>query len=396
MEVRDVRVERSPMASNRVRLCADVKYARGHSEEYWYEVPESHAEELSRSGNPWLACLLPLAATLGEPLHLPLPVDAALTANTARLTTIWKAWYPNLHDVAVHADIAAASPATGPERVGAFFSGGVDSFFTLLRDRATAAPGERRAIQDLITIWGFDISLDQPAAFARLRERHAVIASLVGKDLIDVTTNLRATRWSEAQWSYLAHGAGLASIALAMERRLGTVYIAGGGGYRGLHPWGSHSVTDPLFSTRATAIVYDGVAFLRSEKIEFLSDSELALDGLRVCYETWTDENCGTCEKCIRTMIGLEICGALKKCPTLPHPPDLIETIARTDCSYFADFREFEDLRGLAAARGRHDIVRALDHSMRRTRVRRVFAAGRRMVGAPVRRIASVVLAAVR
>lgn len=396
MEVRDVRIERSPMGGNRVRLCADVKYARGDSEKYWYDVPESHAEELSDSGNPWLACLLPLASTLGESLHLPLAVDAALAANTVRLTKIWKAWYPNLHDVAVHADVVAALPATGPGRVGAFFSGGVDSFFTLLRDRATAAPAERPGIQDLITVWGFDISLNKPDAFDRLRERHAAIASRVGKELIDVTTNLRSTRWSEAQWSYLAHGAGLASIALALESRLGTVYIAGGGGYRGLHAWGSHSVTDPLFSTRATAIVYDGVAFLRSEKIELLSDSELALDGLRVCYETWTDENCGTCEKCIRTMIGLEICGALKKCPTLPHPPDLIETIGRTDCSYFADFREFEDLSLLAATMGRYDIVRALELSMRRTRVRRVFAAGRRMVSAPVRRIASAVLAAVR
>ncbi len=128
------------MAGNRVRLCADVKYARGDSEEYWYDVPESHAEELSESGNPWLACLLPLASTLGESLHLPLAVDAALAANSVRLTKIWKAWYPNLHDVAVHADVAAAPPVTGPKRVGAFFSGGVDSFFTLLRDRTTAPP----------------------------------------------------------------------------------------------------------------------------------------------------------------------------------------------------------------------------------------------------------------
>ncbi|MDQ3242137.1 MAG: hypothetical protein M3Q09_00175, partial [Gemmatimonadota bacterium] len=72
MEVRDIRLDSSPAGGDRVRLRADVKYASGESEEYWFDVPQSRAEELSRTGNPWLACLLPLAATLGEPLAIAL------------------------------------------------------------------------------------------------------------------------------------------------------------------------------------------------------------------------------------------------------------------------------------------------------------------------------------
>ena len=232
------------MGEDRVRLRAEVDYASGGKEEYWYDVPRSLANELSETGNPWLACLLPLAATLGEPLHLPLPVDPALHANAARLLRIWKTWYPNLFEPAIHCDVVSSPAPQRHDRVGAFFSGGVDSFFTVLRDRGTAPPAERAAIQDLITVWGFDISFDHADAFARLRDRHAVVAQKLGMTLIDVATNLRATRWQEAQWSYLAHGAGLASIALALEKRFGAVYIAGGGGYRGMHPWGSHSVTE--------------------------------------------------------------------------------------------------------------------------------------------------------
>ncbi len=387
MEVRDIRLDSSPAGGDRVRLRADVKYASGESEEYWFDVPQSRAEELSRTGNPWLACLLPLAATLGEPLAIALPVDSALKANSARLISIWKVWYPGLFDVVVAADVDTTTRVSGQGRTGAFFSGGVDSFFTVLRDRDTAPPSERRPINDLITVWGFDISLDKEHAFARLRARHGEIASRIGKELTDVATNIRATRWKTADWSYLAHGAGLASIVLALENRFTAVYIAGGGGYRGLHPWGSHSVTDPLFSTRDTSIVHDGVAYLRTEKIETIASEPVALDGLRVCYETWTDENCGHCNKCLRTMIGLEICGVLKQCPTLPHPGDLIETVARMDCSYFADYREFEDLRRLAENRGRRDLVRALDISMRRTKVRRAMRAGRRLLTEPVKRI---------
>jgi hypothetical protein len=389
MEVGEVRVDDSPAKSDRVRLRATVKYARGDAEEYWYDVPRSHMDELSRTGNPWLASLLPLAATLGESLTLPLPVDAALHKNAARLMRIWKTWYPNLSEPPVHADVETAPVASSPNRVGAFFSGGADSFFTLLRDRSAAAPAERRPIQDLITVWGFDIGLDRPDAFARLRDRHTAVAEQLGKALIDVATNLRSTRWSEAQWSYLAHGAGLASIALALEKRLSAVYIAGGGGYRGLHPWGSHSVTDPLLSTRDTAIVYDGVAYLRTEKLEAISASPVALGALRVCYETWTDENCGKCNKCLRTMIALDLCGALEACTTLPHPADLLKTVARMDCSHFADFREFEDLRRLAVAKGRDDMVKSLDRSVRRTKLRQAVTVGRRLLGAPVHRLAA-------
>lgn len=388
MEVIDVRVDSSPAGTDRARLRASVKYARGDSEEYWYDVPGSQADELSQTGNPWLACLLPLAATLGEPLELSLPVDSALRANSGRLLRIWRTWYPNLFEPAIHAEVEASRPSSSGARVGAFFSGGVDSFFTVLRDRRAAIPAERREINDLITVWGFDISLDQADAFARLRERHMPLAEGLGMDLIDVATNIRSTRWSEAQWSYLAHGAGLASIALALEKRFGTVYIAGGGGYRGLHPWGSHSVTDPLFSTRDTAIVYDGVAYLRTEKLEAIADSPVALETLRVCYDTWTDQNCGKCNKCLRTMLGLELCGSLTACATLPHPVDLVEKIDAMDCSHFADLRELEDLRGLAVTKGRHDVVRAIDNSMRRARVRTAVTAGRRALGAPVHRLA--------
>lgn len=380
MEVRDIRVDSSPTGNDHVRLRAEVRYARGDAEEYWYDVPYAQANELSQTGNPWLACLLPLAATLGEPLTLTLPVDSALHANAPRLLRIWKTWYPNLFEPAVHCDVDSSPSANGGNRVGAFFSGGIDSFFTVLRSRDTAPPAERRQIQDLITVWGFDISLDQSDAFTRLRERHAVVAEKLGKDLIDVATNVRSTRWQEAQWSHLAHGAGLASIALALERRFSAVYIAGGGGYRGLHPWGSHSVTDPLFSTRNTAIVYDAVAYLRTEKIEFVAESQIALDALRICYETWTDENCGTCNKCLRTMIGLDLCGALGKCTTLPHPGDLLKKVGRIDSSHFADFREFEDLRRLAVKKGREDVVRSLNRSARRAKVRKALSAARRLI----------------
>jgi hypothetical protein len=393
MDVRDVRVEDSPLGGDRARLRAEVRYDTGGlaSEEYWFDVPRANVAELSVSGNPWLACLLPLAAHTGESLRVSLPVDRPLLENAERLLRIWRAWYPELSVVPVEASAADRAPEVPPPRAGAFFSGGVDSFFTVVRPRDVAPPVERAPIDDLITVWGFDIPLDRNDAFARLRSRHEAVAQELGKALIDVATNLRSTRWRTAQWSYLAHGAGLASVALALERRFHTAYIAGGGGYRGLHPWGSHSVTDPLFSSWRTAIVYDAVAYLRTEKIEHLAQCSTALRALHVCYELSSDENCGVCNKCQRTMLTLEICGVLEKCTTFRNRTIDLRRIARMDCSHFADYRELEDIRRLAVAKSRTDVVDAVDRSVirtrRRQRVRGGVAAIRRPLGALLHRL---------
>ena len=372
MDVRDVRLEDSPLGADRVRLAATVVYDAGRdAEEYWFDVSRAHENELSSTGNPWLVCLLPLAATVGEPIRLAHPVDRPLLENAARLMRIWRAWYPAIHEVAIEAPQASAPDSGQRPRAGAFFSGGVDSFFTILRSRDAAAPAERSAIDDLLTVWGFDIPLGKPEAFARLRDRNRVVARALGKTLIDVATNLRATRWSTASWSHLAHGAGLASVALALEKRFHSVYVAGGGGYRGLHPWGSHSVTDPLYSSWQTRIVYDAVAWLRTEKIEHIANHEAVRRALHVCYEGESDRNCGRCNKCLRTMLTLELCGALDGSRTFPRSTLAPADIARIDCSHFADFREFQDIRQLARRTGRTDIVAALDQSARRSRHRR-------------------------
>ena len=390
MQVREIQLDTSPADSGRVRLTARVAYAGGGSEEYWYDVPESYSGELSTSGNPWLALLLPSAASLDESLRITSPIDPNLLANASRVSAIWRSWYPDLSIPGIDAELDGVWQTDEKERTASLFSGGVDSLFTLLRDRTTAVPGERREITDLITVWGFDIPIDDRGAFARLRDRHKALADSVGVELIDVATNIRTTRWKEASWGYLSHGSALASIALLFEKRFGAVYIPGSGGYRKLLPWGSHVVTDPLFSTRTTAIVHDAAAYLRIEKIEFLSKSQLALESLRVCWESLNDANCGECGKCVRTMVALELFGALDRCKTLPNPPDLVERASSMTCSHFAEFREVEDLRRLAKTLGRKEVLAALNQSVRRGRIREGLQAFRRELTEPVRRAFSI------
>jgi hypothetical protein len=78
-------------------------------------------------------------------------------------------------------------------------------------------------------------------------------------------------------------------------------------------------------------------------------------------------------------MLTLELYGALERSAAFPRTRLRMEDIAGIDCSHFADFRELQDIRRVALATGRTDIVRALDDSARRSRrrsgVRRVLLA---------------------
>jgi hypothetical protein len=356
---------------SRARLGGEVRYDdTGASEWYWFDVPATCASALSRDGTPWLAALLPLAVTLKQPLRIALPVDPHLLRQAREIMQVWRSWYPALSVVPVEAESRPQSGSTpardhcSVRRAGAFFSGGVDSFFTALRPRPDMEP----PIDELVSVWGFDVPLEHADAIARLRHRFAGVARDLGLGFTDVATNLRSTRWRESDWATLAHGCALGAVALALESRYANVMIAATGGYRDLHPWGSHPLTDPMFSTTETGIVHDGAAFTRTEKTRLLATSPVAMRELRVCWRSGTDVNCESCSKCYRTMLILELLGALPECATFSSDAVDLRAAERVLCAQPWDYREFRDIHALALAVGRTDIARAVERTVSRSR----------------------------
>ncbi len=362
MELTRVFVEER--TGGRVRLCGEVHYDRGpaRSEIIWFEVPESLAGFVSVSGNPWLACLLPLAVTMGERLRLSVPLDKSLHRGAMELMHIWKGWYPQLCAIPIEADVLDPAPNTSvPKRAMTFFSGGIDSFFTALRYEAES--GSR--IDDLVKARGLDIPLQNAQAFQRLRTRLQKAADELGKNLIDVSTNLRETRFRETKWGELSHGAALASIGLVLEGGYDRIVISSTHSDDSLLPWGSHPATDPLLSTTQTQIVHYGAAYSRVRKTEVVSGSDIALRSLKVCAVSRSEENCSACNKCYRTMIALELLGVLDRCTTFNTGLFDVKKIP----SIYSQDRSarlfLEEVRDLARAKGREDIAEAIEQSFR-------------------------------
>jgi hypothetical protein len=219
---------------------------------------------------------------------------------------------------------------------GIFFSCGVDSFYSLLRN-IRDHPNDREAITHLIAIHGFDTWFEKRSAlFDTITENASRIAHEFGKKLLPAAANLKDFSDRYVRWDSQYHGAFLASVGLALENGFDRIFIASSHSQDQLFPWGSHPTLDPRWSTERLSFVHDGCETRRVDKIRFVSQSSIALQTLRVCnVRSYTRNvyNCGSCEKCLRTMIGLHISGALQRCTTLPHSIDarLVRNISVLD-----------------------------------------------------------------
>lgn len=309
MKLLSVTTTLSPGSAELIRMTGTVEKQSGERFDIWFEVPIGLGDQLSNSGNPWLVAMLPYGMETGETIVCDIPSDAALVENLNGVIATWCQWYPHLIAPKIEAPLSAFELRHGTgDRTAGFFSGGVDSWFTVLRHLPELLPGAIGNLDELITVHGFDIPIESVASFEQLRETLANAAKKVGKEMVVVKTNLRrpGSLWASA-WGWLTNGAGLATVALLLEGKFGQVIIGSSYPYGNLGPWGSHPMVDPLFSTKHLSIKHDGASFDRVEKTRLVASFEYALTSLHVCWKGQAQTNCGVCSKCVRTLATLEL-----------------------------------------------------------------------------------------
>jgi lipid II:glycine glycyltransferase (peptidoglycan interpeptide bridge formation enzyme) len=240
--------------------------------------------------------------------------------------------------------------------VGCFFSGGVDSFYTLLKNRDK--------VTHLIFVHGFDIDLTNDSLRKRASNAAREVARELGKSLIEVKTNLRSFSDQVVDWRQY-HGAALASVGLLFQHMFREVLIPGTFTYADLSPWGSHPLLDPLWSTDQMKFMHDGGEATRVEKAAYISRYEVAMRWLRVC---WMNPdlayNCGQCGKCLLTMAALRTVGSLERCKTLPHTLALkkiphIDRINKEDVTFIQQNLKILEMQGTDP-----DLARALERAV--------------------------------
>jgi hypothetical protein len=275
------------------------------------------------------------AMSARAPLVLEGPVSRRLLGRLDRIQDIVQAFSGGTL-ARVPVDAAPADPdlgvATG-DGTGSFHSCGVDSLYTVVR--------HRDELSHLVFMQGLGpFEIDPRRGVARLGHARTLAAEW-GKELIEVELDVYDATLRFTSWM-LGHGLVLAAVALSLQGALRRLYWPAGQSYRDLFPLLTHPLLDPLWSTETLDIEHDGCEATRVAKVQVLAGSPPALEHLSVCNKQHAVVNCGTCEKCVRTMTSLYFAGALDRCPTLPDtlPPSTVARVGAVGAKGRANWRE--------------------------------------------------------
>ena len=289
--------------------------------------------------------------TAGEDIEVRAPISARLAHGLEEYQRVLTSWYGyRLTPVRIHAPLEPAAPVPGGAVLTAF-SGGVDSFYTLRAHVAGQEPDERARITHGLFVHGFDLPLSNVAAYEGARAGIVETLAGLGIDLIAGRTNVQSFL-PRRDWG-LFHGGALLGSALALGGGVRRLYVPASHTIGHLIPWGSSPLLDPLLSTEALEIVHDGADATRVQKTAAIGDWPPTFGRLRVCGSL---PNCCRCEKCVRTMVTLDLFGLLGRQTSFPLP--LSRSHIRA-CRYRKGGELFVpgDLIAAAVARRRWDLA---------------------------------------
>jgi len=235
--------------------------------------------------------------------------------------------------------LAAARHLWEQRRAALFLSGGIDSLSAIRLNRERYPATHPGYIKDCLLVHGFDIGgvVERGMkyhVFERAKQAMAKIAADVQVDLIPVYTNIRHLCDNRDLWLTRFFGAVLAAVAHAFDRRISLAYIGSSYDLPNLAPCGSHPLLDPEYSSHDLKIRHRDLELPRIDKIRSIADWDVGLNNMRVCLANVKDRlNCGKCEKCVRTMLGLEAVGVLPKMTSFVEDqvsPDLLDAFSIT------------------------------------------------------------------
>ena len=293
----------------------------------YFHTSEEYSQSFKLNPHAFLLAGYLSAMNIGEKrIYIDGKVDEAILKGLLHNMRIFQKWYGRKYKVLpIESSNKVFSQSKNSNlNTGLFFSGGVDSIYSLRNNRLKYKPDHPLYIKDCFIINGFDMNKsnqlkEDQEIFKRAFTCAEKITKEAGADLIPVYTNLRHYFYGDASfWPKWHHGSALAAVGHCFTSRINTVFIASTFGPSMLDPWGSHPLIDPNHGSNDLKIIHDDL-FTTFEKLKLISAWEIGFQNIRSCYQNDKDLlNCCHCLKCTRIMIALMALGVLEKSQAFP------------------------------------------------------------------------------
>lgn len=267
---------------------------------------------------PFLAIVCPVAWACRADVYVETIDEEFLHALEVVKRTFQK-FYPEVgFGGNIHADNIIMPDVGVRSKSMMLFSGGVDSIITYIRHR------DEKPV--LVVINGADVELTNREAWNTVVKTSQEFADKAGTKLRTIESNFRsvlhelmlADYYDKKLHTYWFGGVlhGLAFLGLCAPLtyidKIGKLYLASTYTKEFPEPWGSHPDIDNNVKWTGTTVSHDGYELSRQEKLNGIADYVRATGHkfvIRVCWGTDKNANCSVCEKCLRTILGLELAG---------------------------------------------------------------------------------------
>jgi hypothetical protein len=308
--------------ANGARITGTVE--RGQSQfEVYFDYPVPDATALGASADAFAAALLLPCMRAGESLEVTPPISPQLYFSLPRIRDIFHAWWPRLSRIEIITTPSVVLLDQTPYGAATFFSGGVDSFYSLLKHRCGAGTLQQ-PLTHIVYMRGVETRLEYGAGVDETMVWVQRIAAATGVEAIigesNIRTSLQGTE-RNLHWERHYHGSALAAVGLSLPKHLTYICIPSAFSYNHLVAHGSTPLVDEMYSTERLRILHDGAEVTRPEKVARILewDRDLVLAHLRVCIMNRGGAfNCGKCYKCVRTAIALRALGVWDQARTFP------------------------------------------------------------------------------
>jgi hypothetical protein len=328
----------------------------------WFKLPLAYADNIG-SGNhdAFVTSLFLLASSFGEDIIVRGSISPRLLWGVKEYVNVFSYWFPHLYKkVDIQCESIEAIDSINPSIALTSFSGGVDSFFTIINNMSTIEPPIK--IRYAIFVHGFDMPLAEIKTFDDCVSLYKTQLEEFDIKLIPASTNIREFL-RPLNWATV-HGAPLAGISFLFNGLFNTYFIPSTHEYDYVTPMGSDPRIVPLLATEGISVLLEGASLTRVEKTFYVSNFDFTYDSLRVCWVKPNGVmNCCQCEKCLRTMLELDLSGKLESYSTFPDKA-FKEKVRRLWSKTKSQQSYFHDIAKKAKELGRYDVVALVNQTL--------------------------------
>lgn len=312
------------------RLICNVSTLFSENDELYFYVDNEYADWLTPDVyDAFLVASIYPAMFYNEPIEIEGNVSKKLYYNiTNYVQAIVRDFAPLTHKpVEIKVKGFADAEKNETLHIGTGFSGGVDSFSTLM-DRFVSTDDPDYKVD---TLFFFHLgqygNVSDPISWERANNRFQITKDFAGKIGVKAAMlNTNLFDFYKPDWEYRAGVLNRIAAVLIFQRSLKRYYISNAYTYGEMIDLAHDRVfleefSDPyimpLLSPNGLEIVCDGGQYRRTGKTERIKDYPLAQQHLNVCVNSSNGKseaiNCSECAKCMRTMMALDSIDSLEK-----------------------------------------------------------------------------------